>query len=133
MPPDTPNLGDQIDQWNDLRQQVKEMEAELATLKSAAKELLDSVASNLDAIGIEMARGKASGVTVFFTENETTNLDDPQAFADYVVASNQPYLYQARVSPKACLELIHQGEAIPGVRAVKIRKLSYKSGSKTNE
>jgi hypothetical protein len=128
QPEATPNLGEQIDQWDDLRRRVKEAETELVSLKSEAKDLFDAIASNLDALGIELARGRASGVSVFFTENDTAALDDPQAFGDYVVSSNQPYLYQARVSPKACLELINQGEVIPGVRALKVRKLSYKSG-----
>lgn len=126
--PKTPNIGEQIDLWIEKLAEVKQAETAVRELKKQAEEIQSTIASNLDALGLDLARGKLG--SAFFTESDTARLDDPQSFGDFVVLSNQPYLYQARIAPKAVLELLDNGEVVPGVTRVKVRKLSYKSGNK---
>ena len=126
--PQTPKLGDLIDQWIEQMAKVRDAEAHVRELKKEAEKLQSAVSSNLDDIGLEMARGSLG--SAFFTESETIKLEDPQEFGEFVVRTNQPFLYQARVMTKAVAELMDMGEEIPGVKRLPIRKLSYKTGNK---
>jgi len=125
---DPVNLGNLIDQWMTLLSEKSDIEAALRDKKKEAELIQESIASNLDAIGLDLARGNLG--SAFFSENETVALEDPQAFGDYVVETNQPFLYQARLAPKAVLEMIKLGSVIPGVKPITTRKLSYNRGGK---
>lgn len=96
---------------------LRDIAAEHTRLSDAAKaereEIDKQIIDMLEAQGVDSTRTDVASVSI--SKTSCPNVDDWDAFADYVVANHAVYLLQKRVSGKAIEELVAGGETVPGV------------------
>lgn len=106
----------------------RELAAELDLLKKEIEALQQEAIALLDQQGMTLARGTLASISI--TEREQVQIEDTDAFYEYILRTEQPYLLQARPASRACQELLQSGETIPGIRTFPIRNLSTRKVSK---
>lgn len=120
-----PTLQELITQSKNLRNEATEY-TRLADQAKAAREEIDrKIIEILEEQGVDSTRTDVASVSISVTNHP--NVDDWDAFAEYVVENNAVYLLQRRVSAKAVEELTAGGEAVPGVSFFVKKSLNLRS------
>ena len=120
-------IGDIINRMYDIR-------AERSTLKDRDKELIaewreleGDLLNALDTAGMDMGRTDTASARI--TENVLPNVQDWDAFGEYIMEHNALHLLQRRPSAAAIRELLDANQKLPdGVdvytqRAISLRKI----------
>jgi hypothetical protein len=116
------NLGERIDALIPLRNTIREKESELNDLKRTFELAQREILAALDEAGSTAFKGRMG--SAFITEQEIVNIEDFDAFWDYIRENNAPHLLHRRVAVRAALEL---DEDIPGLKREKARKLGLRT------
>lgn len=111
------NLKTKVDELNRMNDEVKAMEEEVRDMKA-------QVQARLDAEGLNLATG--SRAKVFLSTRMTPRLTDIEAFQQYMLAHNAPYLYQQRLAVNAVKEWVDMEGNIPGVDIIPITTLNVR-------
>ena len=120
-----PTLQELITRSKNLRDEAKEYDRLAAQAKSERDEIDVLIIALLDAQGVDSTRTDVATVSVSTTSHP--NVDDWDAFTDFVVANHAVYLLQRRVSAKAVEELIANGDTVPGISFFTKKTLNLRS------
>lgn len=101
-----------------LTRQVQELEE----LYKVLEETLIAKLNQEGSIGTKTTLGSAT-----LTEQDIPIIENQGAFNEYVIANHALYLFQNRLSSRACLELHNQGELPPGLAILKKPKIVLRS------
>lgn len=118
-------LGELIERREQLRDQKRALTAEL---KAVDGELFGNeieVLGALDAAGLEQA--KIDGVTVTVSEQTMPNVEDWDAFYDFIRENDAFYMLQRRVSTGPYREMLQMEQDVPGVKPYVQRKINMRS------
>lgn len=107
------NLGESIDRLYELKQEKAELNRQIKDLDDQYAEIEANVLAQLNELGVETGKSGTASATV--SRSIVPNVDDWDAFYNYIVESNQPYLLERRPSVTAFRDLTQAGESIPGV------------------
>lgn len=118
------SLGSKIDELNELRERKRELVAELKEVEERYAALEAEIMSDLDSMGIDLARGSTARVSI--SETTVPTVEDWDAFYEYVKSQDALYLLERRVAARAWRELYESGELVPGTSPFVRRKLSLR-------
>jgi hypothetical protein len=124
------SLGDKIDAYFELKNEIAVRNSVVARLKAQFSELERDLIHALDDNNLTGSQGHSSRCSI--NETEVAQVDDMDAVYNYIEADfdNRRYLLQRRISSTAFKEIKQiTGEDIPGLssyskRTISIRKLS---------
>jgi hypothetical protein len=124
------SLGDKIDAYFDLKNEIAKKNSVVTALKNDFIELERDLIHALDDNNLTGSQGHLSRCSI--NETEVAQVDDMDAVYSYIEADfdNRRYLLQRRISSTAFKEIKQiTGEEIPGLssytkRNISIRKLS---------
>ena len=120
-PPTVGSLIDHLHTLRGLRAQVGQLDTAIGKAMSTLEpRLLEA----LDTTGINHARGAHASATI--TQAELPNVEDWQAFHQFLIEEAMPELLQKRLSTGACSELKATGTPIPGLTWFTKRSISLK-------
>ena len=119
-------LGQLIDDLKIRRDQIRDLQKTLDAAKDEYEHLERDIMSRLNEQGLTNSRSNLAIATI--TEQTVANVNDWEAFMDYVFANDARHLLQRRIASRAALEEIEDnGEAIPGLTLTKLTKLGLRS------
>jgi hypothetical protein len=129
LSPDSPmTLGDKIDAYWRLKNDIAAVSSELSALKEQQNEMERELIHSLDDNGTTGSDGHSARARI--TETEVPQIDDIDQVYDFIKETGHFYLLQRRISSKAFRELKQmEGDSLPGLssytkRAISIRKLN---------
>lgn len=117
-------LGDKLDELNELRDRKRELNAELKELDERYKALEWEIIQDLDQQGTDMSR--TPRVSASIGEQVVPNAVDWDEVQEYIRANDAQYLYERRLASGPCNELWQAGETIPGVEPFTRRKINLR-------
>lgn len=120
-----PTLQELITRSKNLRDEASEYTRLAEEAKRQREEIDQQIIALLEAQGVDSTRTDVATVSV--SKVNHPNVEDWDAFANYVVENNATYLFQRRVSAKAVEELIAGGEEVPGVTFFEKKSLNLRS------
>lgn len=115
------SLGTNIDKIHNLREQKRDLEAQIKAVEGEIADLESSLIDQMDSSGLDSARGKHASVTI--TESVKPSVEDWDAFYQFINRNKYYHLLERRPSVTGCRELFEQKGAIPGVVPFKKRSL----------
>lgn len=107
------SLGTRIDKLFELREQIREMNAELKALKSSAFAYENKVMRALREQ--ELDSGKGSRATVTVGTRKFVKMLDRNKVDKYVKRNDAFDLFSNRINIKAVIDRLEEGEKIPGI------------------
>ena len=107
------NIGQSIDALYNLREQKRELNAQIKSIDEEYAQIESALIQMLQEQ--EMATGKSKLASATISTSIVPNVDDWEAFYEFIVASNQPFLLERRPSVTAYRDLLQAGEEVPGV------------------
>lgn len=119
----TPSLGERADTLFALQSEIKAKEAAIFPLKAQLQELKMQVLDELYTSEQTMAAGSIGKVTLKITEMPTVPAQQWDDLYEYIHAHRAYHLLHKRLSTTAVLELMHDGEIVPGVEMFTKRDL----------
>lgn len=124
-PPET--LGSMIDKLWSQREVKRELEAQVEDISAAIKLTEAAVLERLDEQGLEKANGSKAAISI--STNIVADVEDWEAFWDYIIKNKYTHLIQKRVSDPAYRELLNMGKNISGVKPFSKRRLNLRTSS----
>lgn len=127
----TPSIGDLINSLHETREELRELAKQEKTLKATYQDLENQLLEKLDEQGTSASRSDKASVSI--TEQEVAQLEDFDAFIDYVATNQAWHLLQRRLASRATLEELEQlydedpNAELPGVRRLTQRKLGLRT------
>jgi len=118
-------IGGMTDALVALREEKRELQAQIDEVEAKYKALEEQLIEKLDAEGTDKGAGKAGSVSISSTV--VANVDDWDAFYAYIKKNNYFHLLQRRPADAACRELFEQKGSIPGVTPFSKRRLNLRS------
>ncbi len=122
--PKVASLGLQIDNLFQLREKLREIQAQEAAqaeLISAAEAVL---METMQKEGVEKSTGKYASVSI--SSNVTGNVVDWDLFGAYIIKNKYLHLLQRRVSDPAIRELFETKGSVPGVEPFTKRRINLR-------
>lgn len=98
----------------DLTKQIRDLEADLKTLKGERDGIDEQIIETLSEQGVDSTRIKGLG-SVSISQNEVPTVKNWDEFYNYIKEQDALYLLQRRVSSKPIAELFADGEKVPGI------------------
>lgn len=120
-----PSIGSCIDSLFALREQKRDLEAQIKELEERAKEVETQLDEAMQAAGVEKATGAKA--TASWTTTTVADVTDWDVFWPYVAKNKFFHLIQRRVSDPAYRELLEAGRKVPGVQPFPKRKLNLRA------
>lgn len=117
-------MGSMLDEFYDLRERKRAIEAELQETKEQMEALENQILLIMDSQGVTATRGTRASVSI--SEVEVPTIEDWDAVVDYIKRNDAMHLLERRVSNAGWRELHESGETIPGTVPFKRRKLSLR-------
>lgn len=117
-------LGDKINELYDLRERKRELNAELKEINEESAALEASILAELDAQGTRLSASSRARVSI--SETTVAQVEDWEAFHDYVRANDAFYLFERRVANAPWRELHQAGETVPGTQPFVRRSLNLR-------
>ena len=114
-----------IDELWALRDQKRDLEADVKKIEAKVETLTATFSERLDAEGLDKATGKKASAS--FSSAVTANVEDWTTFMAYVYKNKYGHLLQRRVSDVAYRELIDAGKKVPGVQPFIKKRLNLSS------
>jgi len=121
--PSSPSLGEQADKLFVLQSEIKAQEAAIAPLKAQLQGLKRKVMDELFASEQTMAAGAMGKITLKITEMPTVPAKQWEDLYEYIHANRAFHLLHKRLSTTAVMELMQEGEIVPGVEIFTKRDL----------
>lgn len=118
------SLGSKIDEMFELRERKRELNSELKDIEAEMRALEQDIIAELDAQDLRFSGGTRARATI--SESEVPTVTDWDAFYQYVIENEAPYLFERRVAAAAWRELQQAGEAVPGTEPFTKRSLSLR-------
>jgi hypothetical protein len=122
---DPPSLGAMTDKMWALREQKRDLDAQVKAVEVSIKELEGTLFTLLDAQDTRKAEGKKASVSI--GESVVGTVDDWDAIWAYIAKNKFFHLVQKRLSDPALRELWAHGKVVPGVQPFTKRILSVRS------
>ena len=119
----TPTLGERADKLFALQSEIKAKEVAIAPLKSQLQELKMQVLDELYTSEQTMAAGAIGKIVLKITDMPTVPAKQWEDLYEYIHANRAFHLLHKRLSTTAVLELMQDGELIPGVEIFTKRDL----------
>jgi len=124
--PQVASVGSLIDQYYELRDQLREAQAVEKEIKGQMDVLEEELIALYDAQGVTLCRGRRASASI--TEQDIPVVNDWEAFWDYVFENRAAHLLQKRVGAGSWQELRDAGELVPGTevftkRGISVRKI----------
>ncbi len=121
-------LGRCADAYKEVSELRLAMQKEVDAVKARENEIKEHLINNLAAVGDEKDDRDtgASGLKyrAQVKRDEVPVVDDWEALWDYVFEQDRVDLMQKSIARKAVMEMIDQGEEVPGVSTMYVKKLS---------
>ena len=119
-------LGQLIDDLKIRRDQIRDLQKTLDAAKEEYEHLERDIMAKLNEQGLTNSRSNLAIATI--TEQTVANVNDWDAFMDYVFTNDARHLLQRRIASRAALEEMEDnGDAIPGLAVTKLTKLGLRS------
>ena len=119
------NLGAAIDKLHGLREEKRNLEAEISKIRKVMEEEEINIFALLEEQDLPGAKGHTA--TVSITESVVPVLDNDEVFFDHIMKTGDLHLLERRPSVRAYRELRESGEEVPGLRPFTKRTLSLRS------
>ena len=119
------NLGAAIDKLHGLREEKRNLEAEISKIRKVMEEEEINIFALLEEQDLPGAKGHTA--TVSITESVVPVLEDDEVFFDHIMKTGDLHLLERRPSVRAYRELLESGEEVPGLRPFTKRTLSLRS------
>jgi hypothetical protein len=116
------SVGLRADLYSEVRSLRLAMDKEVEKVKAREAEIRESIISDLsksDDTGAAGLKYRAQIVT-----KTVPKLSDWSAFTGYILAHDRFDLIQKRVSDKAVMDMLEQGEVVPGIEKMNIPEVS---------
>ena len=120
-----PSVGAVIDQLWGVREQKRELEAQVKEVALKIEELEAQLMERLEKEGLEKAAGSKASVSV--GTSVVADVQDWDAFWAFIFKNKYSHLLQRRVSEPAYRELLDAGKKVPGVQPFTKRKLNVRT------
>ena len=118
-------IGDVIDEMDDLREEYRALDKESNALKATWKGLEEELLGMLDTMGTDQSR--TDQATASLKEEEVATIEDPKKFWTWVMRFKKHYLIQNRISnPAFREEMTNRKDPIPGLRSYVKRSILLK-------
>lgn len=126
----TPSIDQTVAALTEVRQEIRELNKELASLKETATELEESLIEQLDAIGSDIYRNEE--VTASVSETQVPQVVDWERFYTFIKRNDALYLLQRRPSATAFREMLvaRKNRPIPGVETYTKRSINLRTRQK---
>ena len=127
----TQSIGELINSLYETREGLREIGKQEKTLKDTYHDLEQTLLEKLDEQGTSASRSDKASVSI--TEQEIAQLEDFDAFIDYIAENQAWHLLQRRLASRATLEELQQltdedpNAELPGVRCLTQRKLGLRT------
>jgi hypothetical protein len=118
-------MGGKIDRLHELREQKRRLEEEIKDLNSQMGDLENMLMLEMQQQGVTKLTGMMATVSV--NESVKPQVEDWDAFMDYLTANRLYHLVDRRPSSTGCRELFEKQGQIPGIVPFTLRKLSCRS------
>lgn len=114
-----------IDELWALRDQKRDLEAEVKKIEAKVEALTATFSERLEAEGLDKATGKKASAS--FSSAVTAQVEDWPTFLTYVYKNKFGHLLQRRVSDLAYREILESGKKVPGVQPFIKKRLNLSS------
>jgi uncharacterized protein (DUF2164 family) len=121
----TQTVGGMIDDLSDLRELKREHEAEIEKINAEFAGIEATLSKELERQGLEKANGKKASAS--YSTMTHTNVEDWDAFLDFIYENRYGHLIQRRAADAACTELRELGREIPGTSVFIKKRLNLRS------
>lgn len=118
-------IGAKIDQFQQLREQKRELEAEIKKLVTQMDALELDLIATMDKEGLERGTGKLASVSI--SSQTRPSVEDWDAFHAYIHKNRYYHLLEKRPSVSGCNELFETKGKIPGVIPYVQRRLNMRN------
>lgn len=116
------NLGATIDAYRNLYDQRAELNRQVKQIEADMKLLEGDLLRDMDALGIDSARGKTASLRI--NENVYPSVQDWDQVYEFVKSNDAWYLLERRMTTLAYRQMQEAGEDIPGVEPMTKRTVS---------
>lgn len=107
------NIGQSIDALYNLREEKRELNRQIKDIDEKYSHIEANLIQMLQ--DQEMDTGKSKLASATISTSIVPNVDDWEAFYEFIVETNQPFLLERRPSVTAYRDLLQAGEEVPGV------------------
>ena len=119
------NLGELADYMKELKDLKGIINAQEKQVNSKISDLEDQIKERMNTLGTDIIRGV--NATVSMSKAEVPSVENWEAFYDYIIENNAPYLLQRRPSVSPIREIWNSGREIEGLDKVTTTTLNFKS------
>lgn len=119
------SIGDRIDRLHELREQKRSKEDEIKDLNSQMADLENIIMLEMQNQSVEKLTSPKA--TVYLNRSVKPQIEDWDAFLDYVSESRQFQLLERRVSSSGFKEMLEHGRPVPGLVPFTLVKLGIRS------
>jgi hypothetical protein len=120
-----PSVGATIDQIWAVREEKRNLEAQVKEVSAKIEELEGQLMERLEKEGLEKAAGTKASVSI--GSSVVADVQDWDSFWAYILKNKYTHLLQRRVSEPAYRELLDAGKKVPGVQPFTKRKLNIRT------
>ena len=113
-----------VDKLYEIQEEIKHLNEQLDILKSDKKSIEKQVLYQMSMMDCNVLGGNQGKVVLKSKEVVTIPPDKWDEFHEFVRRTDSFHLLQKRVAQQPMLELMHDGEDIPGVKVTELKKLS---------
>jgi len=117
--------GEIIDTLHALRERKRSLAKSLADTEKEFDALSEQLLIDFELHKTTQSRGSRASASK--SETKRAEVKDWDAFNQYVLDSEAPFLFQRRILSNAVIELIDSGENIPGVAITPITKINLRT------
>lgn len=121
------NIGTIIDSMHAIREQKRELNAQIKYLDASYEELKTKLLEKMDSEG--MLQSKSNLATATITTTVVPQVEDWDAVFDYVKQNDAFYLLQKRINSGPYRELLQMDEQLPGTKPFTKVDISLKTTS----
>lgn len=107
-------IGQKIDRLYELKLEKAELNRQIAAIEAVFDTIQAEVLAELQEEGVSTMKATRAGVTV--KSSTVGTVEDWDAFYQYVLDTQQPFLLERRISVTAYRDLLAAGEDVPGVK-----------------
>lgn len=119
-------IGDMIDQAHGLREQERELNKQIAALKSQRDALEEQILDRMDNDKVDQLRG--SKATASLSEQKVANVEDWDKVWNWIFRHKASHMVQRRIADAAFREFIDSNpKGIPGISPFTKRGINLRS------
>lgn len=125
QPEKAKGIGEMADEVYAKKADIAAAEAAVKALQDECRDLENALMARMESEGTQQVRGKLALISI--SESIRPQLNDPEAFYNFVIKRKAPYLLERRVALNAWKDMVDTlGGPVPGVGEFKSQKLSVR-------